>query len=378
MRTPTRVLVCGTRFGQVYLEAFRGRFPEAGFELAGILAAGSERSQACARRYGVPLFTDVDQVPDDVDIACVVLRGKLLGGRGSQIAQALMARGIHVLQEHPVHGNELAECLRVARRHRVVHHLNTFYVHTTTVRRFLAAARALLASQPVRYVDASCGFQLAYSLLDILGQVLGGIRPWAFGPPPDLPARITRATTLPVPFRSLDGVLAGVPTTLRVQNQMDPADPDNYAHLMHQVSIGVESGALRLVGTHGPIVWTARPEFPREVAGSGARPHFDSDVPLGPPSAAVLGPAQVPSYPEVFATVWPAGVRRALLELRRAATGAEDPMRRGQYHLSLCQLWQDLTVQLGPPELLDTEPAQPLAETDFKAVREAAEGVTEH
>ncbi|GAB3934995.1 hypothetical protein GCM10027614_09000 [Micromonospora vulcania] len=262
-----RVLVAGTKFGQVYLQAFRQ--PDFPFELAGILAGGSARSVACARHYDVPLWTDVAQVPDDVTLACVVIRGGLLGGPGGEVARALMERGLHVLQEHPLHHDELVECLRTAGRAGVVYHLNSFYVHTAPVRRFLAAARALLARQPARYVDAACGFQVAYALLDILGQALGGVRPWGLAPPVELPEQVRRLSRVDVPFRSIDGVLAGVPLTLRVQNQMDPADPDNYAHLLHRVTIGTEAGNLTLVGTHGPTVWSPRPDFPQQVQDRG-------------------------------------------------------------------------------------------------------------
>jgi thiazolinyl imide reductase len=372
MTTRTKVVVAGTRFGQVYLEAFRN--PDLPFELAGILAAGSERSQACARRYGAPLYTDPDQLPDDIEMACVVIRGGLLGGRGSTLAQTLMGRGLHVLQEHPLHHDELAQCLKTARKNKVVYHLNPFYTHVAPVRRFVAAAQELLRRQKPLYVDAACGFQLAYSLLDILGRSLGGVRPWSFGQLDPLPAEVRGATTLDVPFRSLDGVLAGVPITLRVQNQMDPADPDNYAHLMHRISIGTEAGNLTLVGTHGPTVWTARPDFPREVADPSADPHYDATAyDSAAPSAVVMGPSEVPSYKHVFRDMWPAGVGHALAELRQAAVEGQDPLRRGQYHLSLCQLWQDLTLRLGPPELLSSEPPRELTDSDLKAIAAAGE-----
>ena len=368
----TRVVVAGARFGQVYLEALGN--PNQPFELAGVLAGGSERSRACAQRYGVPLYTDPAQIPGDVELACVVIRGGLLGGKGSQIAQALMARGLHVLQEHPLHHDELAQNLKAARKHKVVYHLNPFYTHTEPVRRFVGAARELLSRQRPRYVDAACGFQLAYSLLDILGLALGGVRPWSFGPIAPLGDAITSATNLDIPFRSLDGVLAGVPITLRVQNQMDPADPDNYAHLMHRVSIGTEAGNLTLLSTHGPVIWTARPDFPRDVAENDARPHYEftldeDDV----PSAVGFGSTQVPSYLHVFRSVWPEGIVHAVGELKAAADAGDDPLRKGQYHLSLCQLWQELTLRLGPPQLLGSQPPQMLTHDDLRALAAAAD-----
>ncbi|GIJ08921.1 Gfo/Idh/MocA family oxidoreductase [Micromonospora andamanensis] len=361
-RTP--VVVAGTRFGQVYLEAFRAT--EAPIRLAGVLARGSERSRACAARYGVPLYHDPEELPDDIRIACVVIRGGLLGGPGTELAGRLMARGVHVLQEHPLHHDELANCLRAARRHGVVYRLNPFYRHMPPVRRFVGAARDLLRRQRPRYVDAACGFQLAYSLFDILGLALSGLRPWSFSPP-------AGRSDLSPPFRTLEGVLAGVPATIRIQNELDPADPDNYAHLLHRVTIGTDAGNLTLVGTHGPVVWSARPVFPRTVADPAAPAHFDKGVDLrAAPSTVVLGPAASASYEELFATMWPAGVAAAVDELRRDI--AVGPVRAdGQYQLTLCRLWQDVSALLGPPDLIAGGELDPLGAADVEALARAGE-----
>jgi pyochelin biosynthetic protein PchG len=367
-----RVLVAGTKFGQVYLQAFKQ--PDFPFELAGILASGSPRSVACAEHYGVPLHTDVDTLPTDIDLACVVIRGGLLGGRGGEVARALMERGLHVLQEHPLHHDELADCLRTASRNKVVYHLNSFYVNTAPVRRFLAAVRELLSRQPARYVDAACGFQVAYALLDILGRSLGGVRPWALAPPIEIPDRVRALSMWDMPFRGLEGVLAGVPLTLRVQNQMDPADPDNYAHLLHRVTIGTEAGNLTLVGTHGPTVWSPRPDFPQQVQDRSAGVvHFAGGAPaddhLDVPSVLPLDEPTAPSYRRIFDEVWPDGIGHALGRLYRAAQEGESPMRQGQYHLTLCKLWQDITARLGPPELVRSTHPVPLRPADVADLR---------
>ena len=363
-----RVVVCGTTFGQVYLEGLQ--VPGLPFELAGILARGSERSHACATHYGVPLYKSIDELPPDIDIACVVVRGGLLGGHGIELSQGLMARGIHVLQEHPLHRDELAECLRSARRNRVVYHLNSFYVSLLPVRRFIAVARELFQRQQPVYVDAACGFQLLYSLLDILGQALGTVRPWALAQAGTIPDEVRGATEHEPVFRSLDGVLAGVPLTLRVQNQLHPGDPDNYAHLMHRVSLGTEGGNLTLVATHGPIVWTPRPHYPHAPRDPTSSPHFysPSSEELALPSATVLDPAEAPTYVEMFRSLWPAGIARALFELRRAILAGDDGMRRGQHHLSVCQLWHEIGLRLGPPDHLHREAPRALTQEDLDAL----------
>lgn len=356
-----RVVVCGTKFGRVYLSAFRT--PAAPFELAGIVARGSARSRACAQRFGVPLYTHATELPRDVDIACLVVRAGLLGGEGATLAKTLMARGIHVIQEHPLHRDELAECLRQARRHRVVYHLNTFYVHLAPVRHFIVAARALLRQQQALFVDAACGFQVAYALLDILGHIFGGVRPWGLAP--IAPARPQKPSDVDVPFRSLEGTIAGVPLTLRIQNQLDPADPNNHAHLLHRITVGSEGGNLTLVNTHGPIVWTPRLHFhdSEELVALDEAPAEH----LSFPSATPLGPTEAPSWRDILRTVWPAGVERALIDLQRSIADGEDPLRRGQYHLTLCQLWQDIAARLGPPELVRRKAPRPLSGDDLLA-----------
>jgi pyochelin biosynthetic protein PchG len=360
---PMRVGICGTVFGQVYLEALRR--PGLPFRLAGILSRGSDRSRACARRYGVPLFEDPDRFAANVDVACVVVRAGLVGGPGTELAQRLMERGVHVLQEHPLHHDELADCLRHARRHGVGYRLNSFYVHLAPVRRFVATAQRLLRFQPPLYLDAACGLQVAYALLDVLGTVLGRVGPWGFAEPPEV-EDVRRLTRSEVPFRSLDGVIGGVPTCLRVQNQLDPRDPDARPHLLHRITLGTEGGNLMLATTHGPVLWSARPEIPSQVRDPGSRLlaeqltiATDDD-----PTCVPVGQAEAPSHRVMFGSLWPEAAARALLGFREAILAGEDPLRTGRYHLSLCRIWQDAANRLGPPDLVRNAatPPVPVAE----------------
>jgi pyochelin biosynthesis protein PchG len=353
-----RVVVCGTDFGRTYLAAFRD--PDFPFELAGVLARGSVRSKACAAAYGVPLFTDPDELPPDVDIACVVVSGSINGGPGVELAKTLLARGIHVLQEHPLHQAELADCVRVGHRSGAVHQVNTHYVHIEPVRRFVDAARALCLRQRPLFVDAMVAVQVTYTLFDILGRALDSLRPWAFADPPGVDAL---GGDLPPAYRSLDGVLGGVPLTLRVQQDMDPAQPDNFTHLFHRITLGTEGGHLTLVDTHGPVLWSPRPHMPADTddlvafEDTGAE-HIDF------PTTDVLGPATAPTYRQVLADVWPDGVRHALTEFAGTVRGERDWRATSQYHLGLCAITQQVNARLGgvrvrhharPPEILSAE-----------------------
>ncbi|MDH6577691.1 Gfo/Idh/MocA family oxidoreductase [Kitasatospora sp. MAP5-34] len=351
-----RTVVCGTVFGTFYLEALRTASP--GFELVGVLANDSPRSRRCAAGYGVPYYTRVEQLPDDVDVACVVVRSAVAGGAGGELARALLARGVHVLQEQPAHPEEVAGCLRLARTHRVQYQLNAFYPHVEPVRRFLASARALRDLRACRFVDAACSSQVLLPLLDILGRALGGLGPWAFTDPVPV-AEVQAATGVPVPFRLLHGVVTGVPLTLRVQNQLDPGDPDNHAHLLHRVSLGTDAGTLTLADTHGPVLWSPRLHVDRDGEGQ-----LTLDGPgtehLDQPTGSLLGGAPPRPFRQTFAELWPDAVRQALAELRAAVLDGGPGASRGQYDLTVSRMWLDLTTRLGRPELISGAQSPPV------------------
>ncbi|MFF2505875.1 Gfo/Idh/MocA family oxidoreductase [Streptomyces sp. NPDC058067] len=354
---PLRTVVCGTVFGRFYLDALRPSPP--GFELAGVLASGSARSRACAEEYGVPYYTGVDQLPDDIDVACVVVRSAVAGGAGSELARALLARGVHVLQEQPAHPDELAACLRLARAHGVQYRLNSFYPHVAPVRSFLTRARTLRSLRESLYADAACSSQVLFPLLDILGRALGGLGPWAFADPAPVPA-VRAATGAAVPFRLLHGAVAGVPLTLRVQNQLDPGDPDNHAHLLHRVTLGTDAGALTLADTHGPVLWSPRLHVRRDPGGRLALDGPDTE-PLDQLSTAVLDFESPRSFRHTFAALWPDGVRHALAELKAAVDDPRGRSADAQYSLTVSRMWLDLTTRLGRPELITGSAPSPLA-----------------
>ncbi|WP_326830032.1 Gfo/Idh/MocA family oxidoreductase [Streptosporangium sp. NBC_01810] len=346
---PLRMVVCGTNFGRFYAEAV---LAHPGYTLAAILSRGSAASRAYARRLGVPHHTEVDQLPDDLDTACVVVGSSISGGEGTALAKALIGRGLHVLQEHPVHLDELTECLKLARRHRVQYRLNTHYPHVEPVRAFIQAARRLTTRQKPLFIDAATPVHLMQPMVDILGRALGSLRPWRFTDPLTLPAEVGTQ-----PFRLLQGVLGGVALTVRVHHQLDPADRDNHALHWHRVSLGTEGGVLTLADTHGPLLWSPRLHVNRD-----ADRRFVLDGPgtddLDLTTTSVIG--DTGTFREVFTELWPQAVGRALDGLRAAVTDSEDVLRAAQYDLTMCRIWSDLAARLGPPEIIRPPAPHPL------------------
>lgn len=330
---PVRTLVAGSTFGGFYLAALTG---DPRFEPVGLLARGSERSVACAARHVVPLYTDVDAVPDGVDLACVVVRSGAMGGAGGELVAALLRRGVPVVQEQPVHHDDVAAALRTARRHGVSYQVGDLYPQLPEVRRFVGAAHRLRTDLAVEYVDAACAVQVAYPLVEILAAALGGLRPWRVDPEPSAAG----------PFRVLTGTVAGAPLILRVHHELDPDDPDNHLPLLHRVTIGTAAGGLSLIDDHGPVIWSPRLHVP-----DGVRNAFDFDGPdarhLAEPSGTVLGPARPESYRASLQQVWPRAIAADLADALRRNGGTE----RAQRTLAACRAWRDLTTALGYPAL---------------------------
>ncbi len=348
--SPMRVVVCGATFGQTYLSAIASLPDE--FQLTGILARGSAFARQCAQRYQVPLYTSVDELPDDIQAACVVVRSSILGGAGTRLAKELLTRGIHVLQEQPVHHDDIGQLLLAAKQNQCQYQVNGFYPDIPNVARYIDAARSLLTQRQPLYIDAACSVHVLYPLIDILGKVLGRLRPWTF-------TRQRADSDDPMPLTCVTGRLAGLPLTLRIQNQFDPADPDNHLHLFHQISLGTQGGTLTLLDSHGQIMWQPRMLMQRRDDGildmSATQPS------LGLPASTIVGTTEAASYNDILARIWPQAAARALLRFHQAIRECRQNTALNQYLLSAAKAWTDLGTELGAPQEIAPQNTQPLA-----------------
>lgn len=357
-----KAVVCGSKFGRIYMAGFQQ--PDCPFELAGLVGQGSARTRSCAQHYNVPLYDSPEAVPEDVEVACVVVGSGPNGGNGAEIAQRFMARGIHVVQEHPLLPQELQACFRTANAQSVVYVPNTHYVNLAPIRKFVSAARQLATAGPISFVDASCSIQVAYALFDVLGQALGGLSPHGFAERPVWNENLRARLTKPLAYETLSGVLAGVPFTLRVQNRLHAEDPDNYSHHLMQITLGGAGGCLSLVDTHGPVVWNSRLHLPpsaQDLAVIGAAPEAYVDLPTHAP----LWHHQEQTHRDVLGQIWPQGVCHVLQEMAHKITQQQPPLAEAQYHLAVCKLWQQATNTLGFPELSHDAPSLPRGAEDL-------------
>ncbi|KAA8965441.1 Gfo/Idh/MocA family oxidoreductase [Mycobacterium sp.] len=327
-----RAVVVGTTFGAVYAEALAAA--NSPVELVGLLATGSAASAQLADRLGVALYTDLDSLPP-VDVAFVVVRAGVVGGEGTRLSGRLLARGIHVMQEQPVHAEEIISLLRIAKANSRLYAVNDFYSHVAPMRQFIFAAQCLDKIARVRYVHARSAIHVVFPLFTILSAIVG----------PLTPARIVvpqcgGSETAPSSFVAGRILLGDVTVDLLIQNELCASDPDNHARLMHAITVGSDAGELVLAHTHGSTRWHPRPHT---QAGS-------QDLPITEP----VGIEFEPTTAQVRNQLWPDAVRLA------ASNFVDSIDRRGvvvsQRFVRAVRLWSDFTSALGPATSIDPQP----------------------
>ncbi|WP_239476718.1 Gfo/Idh/MocA family oxidoreductase [Nocardia arizonensis] len=314
-------VVVGATFGAVYAGALTA--PESAVRLVGIVGTGGHRSRALAESLGLPLYTDIDRVPP-VDLAVVVVRAGIVGGPGSRISARLLERGIHVLQEQPVHAEEMIDLARTAARHGVRYGVNDFYSGVEPVRQFIGAAANLARISPIRYVHARAALQVAFPLFGMLARIL----------PRLTPARVDVLPAPAAPFASVRLTLDDVAVDLLIDNQLCADDPDNYLRLLHEFTVGTEAGELSLAHTHGSTYWRRR----------------RSGAPTDAPIAQRIGETFDPTVAETCRTLWPPAVRHAVDTFATALGTSRNTLSQRQ--IRAARLWASVTSAMGPAVLI--------------------------
>lgn len=343
IRKNRRVLVVGAKFGEVYLNAFMQSRP--GLELAGLLARGSRRAQQLAHDFGIPLYTSLEQVPDDIDIACIVVRSTVAQGEGSQLAAAFLNRGVHVVQEHPLHPDDIARLQALAEGRGLRYWVNSFYPHVPAGRCWIDRATRIcqfLDGQTPSTAHLTTSRQLLYSTLDLLLQACGASAGGEVG------VQVldgADANFVPIGLNLPGGCRA----VLRLQAYLDPSDPDMYSLVMHQASLLWPSGYLTLEASYGPVLWTGL--FHDNQHDSRDRTMYryahEEDAYAQPTSVVVLGAPD--TWRNAFEIEGPAGIGHVLESLCQVLDGGTVPPGfNSAYQLALARLWLDV-LRVAPP-----------------------------
>lgn len=316
-----RAIVVGSTFGAVYAEALAA--PESPVELVGLLSTGSRQSADLASRLAIPLYTGMNSLPR-VDIAFVVVRSGVVGGEGTRVCQELLSRGVHVVQEQPVHADEIMSLLHVAAENAVLYTVNDFYSRVAPMRQFICAAKTLDSLARIRYVHARASLHVVYPLFTILASIVG----------PLTPAQIVMPEQTGGPFVAGRIMLADLPVDLLIQNELCASEPDNYARLLHTLTVGSDAGELVLHHTHGPTRWHPRPHPDSWASQSGCPISERVGIDFDPTTATVRN------------ELWADAVRLAASEF----LGSIGRVRTGvtQRFVRATRLWSEFTSAMGP------------------------------
>lgn len=335
-----KVVVCGSTFGQFYLEALARDTQR--FELCGLVAKGSERSKKCADIYGVKLYEGIDDFEEDIDLACVVLRSNVLGGRGTDMAIALMKKGIHVIQEHPIHPKDLMLCYKVAKENLVIFQTGNLYANLPEVKKFALCAKYINNIQKPAYINMRMAAQVSYPGIDILMQALDSIHNW------ELKCEMKENG----PFVILNGTIDNIPITFEIHNEIYPKDPDNHMYLLHSISFFYESGRLLLEDTFGPVIWNPRMHVSTDLYKRGK---VTGDVPdyMNELSASTLDEFDGYTFKELMEKVWTKAVLEDLLSIRAFIVKEKKFAQKAQREILCSQLWNKITKDMGYAKMID-------------------------
>lgn len=247
MEKKLNVLVCGSNFGKVYIDAIKKCSDD--FNLVGILCKGSRRSEIISVEYGVPLYKSAEQLPENIDLACVIVRSDGIGGNGTELSIELMKKNISVVQEQPVHNKYQVECYKVARANNVVYLTADLYLQLENIKVFVERSRELLARSKLQFIHIACSTQIAYTALDILAAagVSSSVK---------LASGVTKMQH--APFDIICATIGNIPTVIEYNNRIDPTDPDHNMYVMHRFDLYFEDGLLSLVDTYGAVIWRPR------------------------------------------------------------------------------------------------------------------------
>ncbi|GAA0117336.1 Gfo/Idh/MocA family oxidoreductase [Clostridium senegalense] len=340
-----KTIVCGSRFGQFYIEALN--LLKEDFEIVGLLAKGSERSISCAKEYGIKLYTDIKELPTDIDLACVVVKSGVIGGNGTELTLEFLSKGINVILEQPVHYNDITKCMKVARKNNVCFHIGDLYVNLPSVKKFSLYSKAILKEQKGLYIDLSCTTQVSFPLVHILLKILSSTRPLKIND------NIEKVGILKI----LTGKIGDIPILIKADNRLDPENPDNCLPLLHEINIGFEGGRISLIETHGFIVWSPCLYVP-EV--NGIPNKFKDKCPLNliDNSSEILGGITENSFKDILTKEWPVAIGKDLIFIKDMILKdikKEVLNKNGQQNLLCSKYWHEITKKLGYPSIKNND-----------------------
>lgn len=344
-----RVIVCGTTFGQIYLDAI-AHDPDT--ELVGIMAQSSERSVKTAEKYGVPLYHSTEELPEGIDIAFVVVRSGCLGGMGTEIAEQLLEAGVNVMQEHPVHYKDIEKLARTAVKNKKIYLVGDLYKHLRHVNDFTACAKELNEKNQLLYIKAAFSSQVSYPAADILLESLPS------GSGFNVKDHISSGG-----FQVLTGDIKGIPFTFEIHHEVNPADPNNNMDFMHEIEFVYAGGRLLLANTFGPLLW-----FPKMNTDISYAVNRDYPEHMYENSCMRLDSGEYETFQEMLDVNWRNAVGRDIALMCRTLGNNSEMGKLLRRELAAAKMWNQMTSEIGYANIAERTVFEPFPSAELKKI----------
>ncbi len=240
---PYSILVCGTNYGRSYVQASLLK-PDA-YTVKGILARGSERSLNVAREYGLPLYHNLGEVPDGIDIACVVV-----GSSAPEVLFGLLDRGVHILAEHPQKPETIRRALKKADKKGLCFQVNPHFSDLDAPVSFIRSCRRRSGESRPRLIVVLAADRALYGTLDLLRESFGSLAGLRF-----------EGVKTDGGITFIDGMLGQTRAFFGLQSawlgggRIPDGSPLYFLDI--KVTAVFSSGTLSLLSVVGPVIWSA-------------------------------------------------------------------------------------------------------------------------
>lgn len=332
-----KAIVCGSTFGQLYMRAIS---MNDNLELVGIYAKGSMRSIDCSKVYNVPLFTDLDAIPDNIDIVFVVIKSGVLGGEGTEISKYFLKNGVNVMQEHPINHNEISECYKIARINNVFYKVGNLYPYLENIKKFCEASHYLNVHDTFLYGSVLSSSQGLYGLSSILTKSLNNPRNYTV----EKLESIQR-----YPFNSIRISNGRSDVLIQVHNEVSDKDHNNHMHLLHRIIYFFNSGRLELNDTFGAVIWRSRMNISDAMAYQIGDKRTDTLMQMN----LILTDEKVERYSYLLEKTFPESIKREIDEFIEEIINHKMNILDLQRELLISEKWSDLSKEIKFPKLVE-------------------------
>ena len=326
-----RVIVCGTNFGRFYINACN---KSEEIDIKGILSRGSEESRKVADYFGLPLYTEIDQIPiDDVDVFVIVARSFITGGKSNKIIKKILEMGISVIQEQPVHVKEVIDIGKSINKSRQSYYVNNFYRFMPAVKAFLDYAQKVKRNLKILRIRLSCTSQVLYPLVDILYDLFGGIETF----------EVKKA--IDGNMCVLSGMINSVPFILNYYNEYGD-EIDGGLALFFDIKVDTNAGNLILDDPEGTVIWQSHLMYSREG-------DFSSDDYKNVKPIECLFDGRTGSYSQRYEKEWPIAMEESIRNFFEKTLNSRNAKLQVEKTEEQCKICTTIIEAAGRPNKID-------------------------